>query len=204
MVLDERDLRAARMTPPAHLLVSWIVANFRRWERADLAAVVVAGIAPDIDGIGYPVEWLTAGTDHELTWYTSCHHVVAHGLLGALVYTGLVGWWRRKWWVALASFVIYHLHLLCDLAGSGGPDGEIWPILYLWPVSSRETSVAWQWPLDSPINVVFTLTCEVAMVIVAYFRGFSPLSLISVRADQYVFGLVRRLRRERSGLGNPP
>src|SRR4051812_19041382 len=124
------------MTPPAHLLVSWIAANVRKWERADLTAVVLAGLAPDINGIGYPFEWLTAGSQHEMPWYTAYHHVIAHGLFGALTYTAVVAAWRRKWSVCLLGFLVFHLHLLCDLVGSGVPDGENWPILYLWPVSS--------------------------------------------------------------------
>jgi membrane-bound metal-dependent hydrolase YbcI (DUF457 family) len=183
------------MMPGTHFLASWMIANTKRLGRADIAAIVVAGVIPDLDGIGYPVQWLSP--THP--WYTDYHHVIGHNLWVALLVTFLVLLWRRKLVVALLAFVAFHVHLLCDLVGSGGLHGEPWPILYLWPLSNKETLVTWQWPLDSPINMAITLILEVAMLVLAVRRGYSPIVLFSPRADQYVFRLVGRAK-----LGRPP
>jgi hypothetical protein len=183
------------MMPGTHFLASWLIANTKRLGRADMAAIVVAGVISDLDGIGYPVQWLSPAR----TWNTDYHHVVGHNLWACLLVTLLVVLWRRKLLVAILAFAAFHVHLLCDVVGSGGPTGELWSILYLWPLSHTETLVKWQWPLNSPINMAITLFMEVAMLVLAVRRGYSPIVLFSPRADQYVFRLVGRVKP-----GRPP
>jgi hypothetical protein len=180
------------MSPATHFLISWSLANLDRRTRGDMAAVTIAGVAPDLDGIGYPAEWLTAGTAHPLHWYSDYHHVICHGLLACCLYLIVVAIWRRRLLTVVLSGVAFHLHLTCDLAGSGGPGGDSWPILYLWPISHQETAVSWQWPLNSPINVAITGAFELAMLVIAYRRGFSPLWMVSPRVDEQVFAIARR------------
>ena len=89
----------------------------------------------------------------------------------------------------LASF---HLHLLLDLAGSRGTDGEQWPIPYLLPFS-RAVQLTWsgQWTLGAWQNTVLTAALLIATVWAAWRFGRSPLGLISPEADDRV---VRALR----------
>ena len=44
---------------------------------------------------------------------------------------------NRKLTTALLVFISFHLHLLADLVGARGPDGDQWPIPYLLPFSNR-------------------------------------------------------------------
>jgi len=185
------------MAPGSHFLASWLIANARRLGRADMLAVVVAGMAPDLDGLGYPVERLWPS----LTWYSSYHHVLGHSLWAALVVAVLVWWWRRNAVVAILAFVAFHVHLLCDMVGSAGFNGEPWPICYLWPVSMQETVCPWQWPLHSPINTAITFALEVAMLVLAVRRGYSPITLVSPAADAYVFKLLKQDRRSGTSAG---
>ncbi|MBI5188298.1 MAG: hypothetical protein HZA07_04410 [Nitrospirae bacterium] len=40
------------MTPPTHFLLSWLVANIRMVSQRDTLLIVLAGLSPDIDGLG--------------------------------------------------------------------------------------------------------------------------------------------------------
>ena len=56
----------------------------------------------------------------------------------------------HPWLTALLVFISFHLHLLCDLIGARGPDGDQWPIPYLKPFSNS-VQLAWhgQWALNA-------------------------------------------------------
>ena len=48
------------MIPPTHFLIGWIVADATQTTRRDRALVTLAGVIPDVDGFGYPIEnWIT-------------------------------------------------------------------------------------------------------------------------------------------------
>ena len=64
------------MNPATHLLVGWAVANTTALERRDRAIVTLAGIAPDIDGLGILVDF--ARDDGRLDWWWALHHHLAH------------------------------------------------------------------------------------------------------------------------------
>ena len=60
---------------------------------------------------------------------------------------------RQRLQVGLLALLTFHLHLLCDLAGSGPG----WPIWYFWPTSLREWFWDGQWELASWQNSVIGL-----------------------------------------------
>src|SRR5688572_3911545 len=108
-------LGLAAMNPIVHAELSWLAAQGLR-ERRDRILVVCAGLAPDLDGLT-----LLAGEE----WYGRYHHVLFHGYVGALITTAVcAALARQRAWVAGLSLAAFHLHLLCDLAGSGPG----WPI----------------------------------------------------------------------------
>ena len=89
----------------------------------------------------------------------------------------------------LASF---HLHLLADLAGSGGPDGSNWGIPYLAPFSLRELSWTGQWSLASWQNVGLTVLLLIASALLGKRRGRTVVEAVSLRADAAVVLVLRR------------
>jgi hypothetical protein len=126
---------------PTHFMLSWTVGH-RLPARRDRVLVAWAGIAPDLDGLS-----LLWGLDAYGQW----HHVIGHGLLGALLTTvvcGFLGQDRMK--VSLLAFAVFHLHLMCDLLGSGLE----WPIQYWWPLSNAVYATPYGWELDSWQNWV--------------------------------------------------
>jgi membrane-bound metal-dependent hydrolase YbcI (DUF457 family) len=180
------------MSPVTHFLTGWVFANCARLERRDRALVTLACVIPDIDGLGIIPELLTRNSSHPLPWFTLYHHSL-HTLVFALVVAALafalaVQKWKTAW-LALLSF---HLHLFEDVLGSRGPDGYQWPIPYLAPFS-HSLQFAWrgEWGLNAWPNAVITALLLLVAFWLAWRRGFSPLEMISSKADA---AFVRALR----------
>ena len=184
----------ALMSPITHFLIGWTVANAGDLSRRERALVAVAGVIPDIDGVGLLAEVLTRHSSHPLPWLSEYHHVLGHNLGSCLLVTGIAfGLARQRWQTAALVCVSFHLHLLGDVVGARGPDGEQWPIPYLLPFSN-----AWQWTwngqwaLDAWPNFVVTAALLAFLVLLACRRGYSPLEMISARADRAFVKAVRR------------
>ena len=72
------------MSPVTHFLTGWVLANSVRLDRRGMAAVTVAAVIPDIDGIGIVAEVLTRHSSHPLLWFSEYHHAL-HSLAFAVV-----------------------------------------------------------------------------------------------------------------------
>ena len=179
------------MSPITHLLLGWTVANGAPslTPRAR-AAVTLAGVAPDIDGIG--VIWDLVSRSGNFEFYQRYHHVFGHNLFFGLL-IALLGllFGVRKWLVAALMFLSFHLHLLGDIIGSRGQGSDFWAVPYFWPLSTREFSWTGQWPLNGWQNFILTGLLLALMFYWAGKRGYSPIELVSSRADQ---AFVRTLR----------
>lgn len=99
----------------------------------------------------------------------------------------------RKWATALLAFLSFHLHLFEDVLGSRGPDGDQWPIPYLAPFS-HIMQLTWhgQWGLNAWPNVLLTIILLLITFWLAWQRGFSPLEMISTKADATLVEVLRR------------
>ncbi|MGA2541380.1 MAG: metal-dependent hydrolase [Verrucomicrobiota bacterium] len=183
------------MAPVTHLLASWIIAAKTTDNPRDCRLVALAGILPDLDGLGIVADLFNRAVgnpDHE--YYQRFHHYWMHGGLGAVVTTAaLVCFARRRVRVAILALLVYHLHLLCDLVGSRGPDpGDKWPIWYLAPLSQHPMWICpWQWRLDGWQNGVISIALFVWAMAMTLKRGDSIVGVFSRRADA---AFVRTLR----------
>jgi len=192
------------MSPVTHFLAGWLLASVSptgrpsTLTRREKALVVAAAVAPDLDGLGIIPELLTRNTSHPLLWFSEYHHSL-HTLAFALFCTlaayiiagpmadftfGPVIQGRRlpshPGLTAFLVFVSFHLHLLCDIIGACGPDGDQWPIPYLKPFSNT-LQLTWhgQWALNAWQNFAITGIFLLATFWIAYKYGCSPLELIS-------------------------
>jgi inner membrane protein len=178
-----------------HLLAGWALAEQAKVDKRDKAIVAWASVAPDLDGIGLPVDWAARAFGHELGLYEAYHHLVLHGLPAALLLTLLsLPFLRQRWPAALLVFISFHLHILFDLAGSAGGNGgadNIWPVHYFYPFS--DTAIAWsgQWPLTSWQNTTLTVALLLYGLYRAARHGSSPLGLFSARADAALVATLR-------------
>jgi inner membrane protein len=180
------------MSPLTHLLASWIVAAKTTDNLRDRRLVTLAGIAPDVDGLGLIAD-ITVGTHY----YPQYHHWLTHGLAGALVFSTLLAvFGQRRWRVFALSTLTFHLHLLCDLIGSRGPDKtDVWPILYFGPISQHPMwSWKYQWRLDGWQNMVITLALLAWSFLLAIKIGDSFVGVFNRRADRIFVATLQKWR----------
>lgn len=211
------------MSPVTHFFAGWLLASATPLNRREKAAVVMAGLAPDLDGLGIIPELLTRpgsasaralahlGISHPLPWFSEYHHTL-HTLAFALLVT-FAAWLCsrsgnftfgpairkpsepvRPLATALLAFLSFHLHLFCDLIGSRGPEGYQWPIPYLAPFS-HTVQLSWhgQWALNGWQNITITTILLLSTLWIATRSGSSPLELASERAN-YAFVSTLRSR----------
>ena len=170
-----------------------MVANLAT-NRRDRILITAAGLAPDLDGLGIVPELLTRGSAHPLPWFTEYHHVLGHNLGFAIAVTLVVLVIGKQSRLAAAlAFAAFQLHLFCDLIGARGPEGYQWPIPFLSPFSDK-LQLVWsgQWALNAWPNFAITFLLLFATVVLAVKRGYSPVELVSSKADKSVVTALRQ------------
>jgi inner membrane protein len=180
------------MSPVTHFLSGWVLANSASVTRRDRVLVTFSAVVPDVDGLGIIAELLTRNSSHPLLWFSGFHHSL-HNLAFAVVIALLAfALAEQKWKTAAFCFLGFHLHLFEDLLGSCGPDGDQWPIPYLAPFSNA-WSLNWrgQWSLNAWPNFAITLALLGITLYLAWRRGYSPLEMVSVRADRQLVAALR-------------
>jgi len=184
------------MHPATHLLLGWGAATATPLSKRDRALVCLAGVIPDLDGLGIVVEKLTLHSEQPLYWYALYHHVLAHNLaFGLVVAVGAAAVARERLKAGMLVLASFHLHLLADLVGSRGPDGSSWPLRYLWPFDGLELTWQGQWAFNAWPNFAITIALLAWLFHVAGRRGHSPLELVSSRADRAFCATARRWLR---------
>ena len=185
------------MSPVTHLLLGWLIAESAPLARRERAVVAIAGIAPDVDGLGLLIDLVTKRTAHATDYWSEWHHVIGHNLPAAVLMAGVAaavatGGAARRGLVAGLAGAAFVLHLVCDLAGSRGPDGHQYPIAWGWPFTSATVTWDGQWALNAWQNLVVTLMALAVTLALAWRRGRSPLEIISLRADAAFVGTLRQ------------
>ncbi len=174
------------MSPVTHFLMGWAVAsNSPSLTKRDRGIVTWASVIPDVDGLGIIAEFATRHREHPLNWWGDYHHTFGHNLGFVIVVAAIAAIFAtQRVKTTLLVLLSFHLHLLSDLAGARGPDGDQWPIPYLLPFS-KQLQMTWsgQWALNGWPNFVITGVCIGMMFIFARQRGFSPLEMVSSKAD---------------------
>lgn len=205
------------MSPVTHFFAGWLLASVSptgrpsTLTRREKALVVAAAVAPDIDGLGIIPELLTRNTSHPLLWFSEYHHSL-HTLAFALVCTlaayiiaGPLANFTfgpsikgrslpsHPGLTAFLVFISFHLHLLCDLIGARGPDGDQWPIPYLKPFSNA-VQLTWhdQWALNAWQNFLITGLFLAATFWIAWRYATSPLELVSQPANRALTQTLRQ------------
>jgi membrane-bound metal-dependent hydrolase YbcI (DUF457 family) len=119
---------------------------------------------------------------------------ITHGLLSYLVAESARLSRRDRALVTVAglAFFAVHLHYFCDLIGARGPDGAQWPLPYLAPFD-RNLELTWsgQWALNGWPNFVITAAAMAAVFYLAWRCGYSPVGLLSERADAAFVNTLR-------------
>jgi len=183
------------MNPITHCFASWVVASACGVkDRRDRVLITISGIVPDIDGFGIVADEVARMFVKPMDLYGEYHHVFAHNIFFGLLLVG-VGLLlaKRKMFAASLMFLVFNLHILGDILGSRGPDGEQWEVLYLWPfTNSIKLSWACQWALNAWQNIIITVCLYFIAFHMAWRKGYSPIELISTKVDGAFVAMLRR------------
>lgn len=182
-------------------MASWLIASATMNNARDRRLVTLAGIIPDADGVGIVVDVvkaLVSGQEPPFVYYQRFHHVWLHGWPGALLVAVLLAsFGRQRLPVGLWCLVVFHLHLLCDLAGSRWPSpADLWPICYGEPLFHHPIWF-WkgQWRLDGWQNRIISLVLFGFVLWLAANRGYSCVEVFSSRLDAVFSGTLQKWRR---------
>ena len=179
------------MSPGAHLLISWLSSVEVLKERRERTLVTLSGVAPDLDGLGVILDKITGTTDY----YFRFHHYLGHSILSALVIAGVASFFAKfqKVTVWFLAFVLVHIHILCDVIGSKGPDGYHWPIYYLYPFDpSFELTWKYQWELNAWQNQVIMFFLLSISLFYAYSKKITFLEVFSQSLDKEAFKMYKK------------
>jgi hypothetical protein len=166
------------MSPIVHAELSWLCSQ-PLVHRRDRILVTVAGVLPDLDGLA-----ILGGLDAYGRW----HHRLTHGAIAAVLTVVLCSTLsQQRFKTPLLGAITFHLHLLCDLVGSG-PGWAIW---YLWPFRMDEWYWAGQWDLGSWQNGLIGMIATALCLLGAVWWRRTIVEVFSVRADQRVTAALR-------------
>jgi inner membrane protein len=186
------------VSPSTHFIASWLVAAATTDNARDRKLITLAGVLPDLDGLGMVVDVagrFIKGNDDSFNYYHRYHHYLTHGWPGALVICGILTLFaRRKPRTALLCLLTFHLHLLCDLIGSRGPGpDDFWPILYSKPLFRNPVWI-WhgQWQLYGWQNGVIFIALFVLALWVSAKKGFSFLEMFGRPVDSTFVKMLRK------------
>ena len=188
------------MSPITHFIGSWLVAAATVDNPRDRRLVTLAGILPDVDGLGMVADVaksLATGQEMTFEYYQKYHHLWFHGWPASLVVAfSFACLARRRWRVVVWCLVTFHLHLLCDLLGSRGPSpADLWPICYGEPLF-RHPVWFWkgQWKLEGWQNQTVSIAVLALALWQATRRGFSFVEMFSTKLDAVFVGILRKWR----------
>jgi hypothetical protein len=184
------------MSPATHFFMSWVIAAKTTDNPRDCRLVTLAGILPDLDGLGLIPDVVTRALGYRGTmYYEHYHHFLLHGIYGGIAIAMLMACFaRHRWRVLLLALLVFHLHLLCDIAGSRGPEPEdLWPIFYDGPFN-KNWMWLWkgQWPLDAWRNRILSAVLFVWSLQIAVQRGYSFVGVFNRRLDEKFVAVLRQ------------
>ncbi|HOT28336.1 MAG TPA: metal-dependent hydrolase [Candidatus Ozemobacteraceae bacterium] len=173
-----------------HGLLSWCIAQRVCGTKRDAALAASAGLLPDLDGAGALIDMVRGG---EAVYYSAFHHILGHNVLaGILTASALGACGDRRLRVTATSAGLFILHVIGDVVGSRGPDGEAWAIPWLYPFDGASV-LLWsgQWEVNAWPNIIITI-----ILLFLFFRqtrdmGWSPLRYVSERADEAFVSTLR-------------
>jgi membrane-bound metal-dependent hydrolase YbcI (DUF457 family) len=172
-----------------HGLAGWCAGQYISKKPSDAVLLTIASLAPDLDAVGAIVD-LVRG--EEMVFFTRFHHKFGHNIFAGFLIMLFVLLLSRSFRISLWAFLIFHFHLICDLAGAKGPDGYQWPIYYFYPLSDKGYTFSGQWEINAWPNLVFTGFLIGWFLYQSARTGFSPIRFISEKADRVFIDTLQK------------
>lgn len=178
------------MNTGAHLQFGWAIAHTRGFSRAERAAVTLAAVAPDLDGLT-----IVAGPGSD--FFFKYHHVLFHNVLSGIVYLVVIAAFFSRRAVVLALCLLSFLsHLLVDYLTAP------WEMAPFWPVSAVMVNLGSRLPgwVVQYVFQVAGMAAIVACTVWLYLRyGRTPLEIVSPRLDRLITDYLALPWRNRCG-----
>ena len=166
-------------------MLSWIGARTVFENRTNRVAVSLAGLAPDVDGIGLLIDAALKVFSYHSNYWGLWHHKL-HSLPFGVFVCFLVSFFVRtqRKLTFIIAFLLFNLHVFCDLIGSQGPDGYQWPIPYFSPFL-LEIELTWsgQWELNGWQNILITFLSFIYVWLLIKSKNTTPFEVFSKSLD---------------------
>lgn len=173
------------------MLFSWLSGVNIFKNRRERSLVAIAGVAPDLDGLGFIIDKVSGTTNY----FFQYHHYLGHSIFSAIVIASIASVIARSQRVKVwgVAFFVVHLHILCDIVGSKGPDGHQWPIYYLYPLYPSY-GMTWehQWELNAWQNILIMMFLLLLSAYYAATKGLTFLEIFSGRLNSEAFRIYKK------------
>ncbi len=171
------------MPPATHALAGWCLGNILNLTPRERAWCICISLLPDLDGLS-----LLGGA----VAYQTYHHMLTHNLAFCVIAVSVITVAGRCSFRATAMlFVLFHLHLLMDLFGSGPG----WGFSYLWPWSQYSIATSFAWSFGGWQNWLALVIFALWTAFIALRLHRTPLECIAPRFDTF---LLKKLPRPQS------
>lgn len=181
------------MQGPAHIGVGWLLGEIAGLKaRRDRRIVGLAGIAPDIDVIIYPLAYIfyLGDLDAAFAVYAALHHRYTHGVLFLLL-AGAAAWRRASPECRAKVLLLAMLSVTLHVGGDVVASGQAWPIFPFAPFAEISWTVAWSIEASDWRNVGLSFAAITMPLVYARYYGYSPLECFSYRADAWPIAVTR-------------
>lgn len=152
----------------------------------------LAGISPDVDGVGLLIDIGLMLSHIQTNFWGEWHHKLHSLPFGILVSiaAALVVKTKRVLTFVI-SFLLFNLHIFCDVIGSRGPNGYQWPIPYLFPFD-KELRLSWsgQWELNAWPNMLITFVALLCACVLIRYKKSSPFEVFSKKMDTVLTNML--------------
>ncbi len=179
----------------AHAGLGWVVGvSAPTTDRRLRVWCAAAALLPDVDALS-----ILLGKQHYDYW----HHTFGHNVFLGSVVAAAAAWSFRgrrhasRLWATALVAACFASHLLTDARLSG------WELYLFWPFSRTGYEFKPNLQLGHPINFVLVYVLMVLPWVLAFWRGVTPLEIVSPRLDRIVTNFFRKRALECAACGRP-
>jgi len=165
-----------------HAGLGWVIGVLPPGDRRLRVWCVAAALLPDVDAGA-----ILFGMDAYVRWHHKPGHNIFLGILCVLA-AGL-HFWQRPWKQRVVAMglvaVCFASHILTDMKLSG------WEVYLFWPFSERGYGFQPIFALGHPLNTWLAYTFMILPWLLAFWKGVTPLEILSPRLDRIFLNAFR-------------
>jgi hypothetical protein len=162
-----------------HVLTGWVAGNVLGQVPKVRALCMGVSLLPGIDGLS-----LIGGIE----CYQTYHHVIAHNLCFSVVLCSLTACFTTERVKKTVLFIVlYNLHILMDVYGSGIG----WGIAYLYPYSTSMYFSTYAWEFSGWQNFLALTSVIITTILIALFQNRTPMEFVAPRFNGIILKILK-------------